>query len=155
MPQITVESKNIWQDRVQNRVDEHSDNVAMPQIPEEPDEATWLIRLKRFCAQIVDVLIARIQERLAKDVEVIPQHHFRQRTVRKSANRRLSCRAISQEQLGVPCCSWRLRKSACEIAPSNMFACVWDEQTGRRRGGIFKRACASACSGSHRSGLRG
>ena len=38
----------------------------MLQIPEEPDEATWLIPLKRFCAQIVDVLVARIQERLAE-----------------------------------------------------------------------------------------
>ena len=63
---IAVEAKNIWQDRVQKRVDEHSEDVAMPQIPEEPDEETWLIRLKRFCAQIVDVLIARIQERLAE-----------------------------------------------------------------------------------------
>ena len=66
MPQITVETKNIWQDRVQNRVDEQTEDVAMPLIPEEPDEATWLIPLKRFCAQIVDVPVARIQERLAE-----------------------------------------------------------------------------------------
>ena len=38
----------------------------MPQIPEEPDEETWLIRLKRFCAQIVDVLVTRVQERFAE-----------------------------------------------------------------------------------------
>ena len=46
-----------------------------------------------------------------------------------------------------------LRKSACEIAPSNMLASVRDERTSGRRGGLFTRACASACSGSIRAGL--
>ena len=46
MPQITVET--------------------VPQIPKETDEATWLIPLKRFCAQIVDVPVTRVQERFAE-----------------------------------------------------------------------------------------
>ena len=70
VPQITVETvgvaKKIVQDRVQKRVDELTEDVAMPQIPKETDEATWLIPLKRFCAQIFDVPVARIQERLAE-----------------------------------------------------------------------------------------
>ena len=37
----------------------------MPQIPEDPDEATWLIP-KRFCVQIVDVPVTRVQEHLAE-----------------------------------------------------------------------------------------
>jgi len=73
VPRITAETfevaKNILQDSVQNRDNEHTEDVAMLLIPKETDKATWLIPLKRFServgAQIVDVLVTRIQERLA------------------------------------------------------------------------------------------
>ena len=51
---------------MQKRVDEQTEDVAMPQVPKGTDQVTWFIPLKRFCAQIVDVPVARIQERFAE-----------------------------------------------------------------------------------------
>ena len=145
MPQITVETKNIWQDSVQNRVDEQSDDVAVPQIPEEPDEATWLIPLKRVCAQIVDVPVTRVQEHLA---EVSWRSSLnRLSDSERYANRQIVDCHVAQYQRNSSEYHVALGdfpKSACEIAPWNMFACVRDERTGGRREGLFQK---SVCVG--------
>ena len=147
---------------MQKRVDEQTEDVAMPQVPKGTDQVTWFIPLKRFCARSHSGALC------AGVVKVIRQEPFQQRTVsqiigfqvaqhQRNPLKWISCLCLnpSQSTMLLLAISGALRKSACEIAPSNMFPSVRDERTSGRRAGLFTRACASACSGSNRAGLRG
>ena len=157
MPQITVEAKNIWQDRVQKRVNELTEDVGMSQIPEEPDEATLLIPLKRFCVQIVDVPVTRVQEHALRRCRgghpstAFPTANVTQigkssivmsRNIRGTVRSTMLLLATSRKARA------KSRRGTC------LHACGTNEPA---EGGkvFFKRASASACSGSHHVRLRG
>ena len=119
---------------MQKRVDELTEDVAMPQIPEETDEATWLIPLKRFCAQIVDVLVTRVQEHLA-EVSWWPFLKSLSDSER-ARNHRFSGCAVSEEPREVDQCFFMDLSSEFHVA---------DGDFAKAHAKSRRRTCLHAC----------